>query len=112
MTKTTTKTNRCIDVAQLSISPEPYPGRRLVAGSKYAEIFNDLPQNQRLRCPLGTAGQLASILKKHLAKKGLKSAVVRSVNDIGDGEGGVWWMPPEPASVWNGLGKSKKEEKA
>ena len=109
MTNTPTKTNRSIDIEKLSISPEPYPGRRMTAGSKYAEIFNDLPQNQRLNCPIGTAAALASMLKKHLARKGLKSAIVRSINDMGDGEGGVWWMAPQKANAFDGLTKGAKK---
>lgn len=109
MTNTPTKTNHGIDISKLHISPEPYPGRRLPAGSKYTEIFNDLPQNQRLNCPIGTASALASMLKKHLARKGLKSAVVRSLNDVGDGEGGVWWMPPPKANAFDGLTKGPKK---
>ena len=108
MTATTKKT-RSIDIEKLSISPEPYPGRRIAARSKYAEIFNDLPQNQRLRCPIDTAAALANMLKKHLARKGLKSAVVRSINDFGDGEGGVWWMPPPKANTFDGLTKGAKK---
>ncbi len=102
-----TKISR-IDPSALSIVDEPYTDGRARPISKYEAIFSELPQNQRLRCPDGTASRLSAQLKKWLAGKGHKGAIVRAKERCDDGQGGVWWMLPEekPRTVWQELRKA------
>ncbi len=102
-----TKPSR-IDPSALSIVDEPYTDGRARPVSKYEEIFSRVEQNKRLRCPTGTASRLSGQLKKWLASKGHKDAVVRARERCNDGQGGVWWIKPEekPKTVWQGLRKA------
>ena len=85
------------DVASLSISNDPFVGRKRKEGSKYDAIFSQLKIGQRLVCHSDAAARLASQLKQWLVKRGHKNPVVRAVSQYGDGKGGVWWL-------WNGHG--------
>lgn len=97
-----------IDPSALSIVDEPYTDGRSRPVSKYEEIFSQLEQDKRLRCPAGTACKLSGRLKHWLAKQGHKDAVVRARERCDDGQGGVWWIKPDekPKTVWQGLRKA------
>lgn len=85
------------DVASLSISNDPFIGRKRKEGSKYDPIFSKLKIGQRLVCHSDAAARLASQLKQWLEKRGHKNLVVRAVSHYGDGKGGSGgWrsMPP------------------
>ena len=100
-----------IDPTALSFTDEPYRGRIRQDTSKYAEIFSQAKPNKRLRCPRGTAARIASQFKKWLEKSGTKEPVVRSVENYGDGFGGVWWIKEaeKPRTVWAGIGDIGKK---
>ena len=85
------------EVASLSISNDPFIGRRRKEGSKYDPIFSKLKIGQRLVFHSDAAARLASQLKQWLEKHGHKNPVVRAVSHYGDGKGGVWWMEVDAA---------------
>lgn len=91
-----------IDPSALFFSDEPYRGRVRKDTSKYAEIFNQAKPNRRMHCPIGTAARIASQFKKWLEKNGTKDPIVRSVENNGDGMGGVWWIQEaaKPKTAW------------
>lgn len=104
-----TKSPNLIDPADLSIVAEPYPGRQTKAVSKYAEIFADAKQGLRIQCPTGSASKIAGQFKKYLIARGHKDPIVRAIERLADGKGGVWWLEKPRASAWTGLGKREKE---
>lgn len=88
----TKKATAPIDMSLLRITDDPYRGRRPAAEGKYDPIFAKITQGKRLVCPSGHAGKIAQLLRKWLQKQGTASPLIRSVDDYGDGMGGVWWL--------------------
>ena len=86
-----------IDPSTLYITDEPFTEGRAVQGSKFDQIFESLPKNQRLVCATGQAAGLSNQLRKWLARRGHEAAVVRSKERCDDGKGGVWWLDGERA---------------
>ena len=99
---TKTKTQGSIDPTKLQIIDEPYTEGRAAPPSKYDPIFSRLKVEQRIVCPAGSASKIGGQLKKWLAARGHKDAVVRARERCSDGNGGVWWRAKAatPSSVW------------
>ena len=111
------KNNTPIDVSTLQIIDEPHKDARIEKKTKYDEFFERVPQNQRIQCPSGKAGGLASCLRKWLIKRG-HNPIIKSRERCDDGLGGVWMVEKDqkrqpvtsnkPKTNWvdvNALGK-------
>lgn len=68
------------DVASLSISNDPFVGRKRKEGSKYDAIFSKLKIGQRLVCHSDAAARLASQLKQWLVTVPCNGGLEQSIN--------------------------------
>lgn len=91
------------DLSAFSITPEPHSAfsRKATYGSKYDELFEKLPENARLKCPIGYSSQVAKALINFLNRRGRQHFAVRTVIDCKDGFAGVWWLSVPPATKSN-----------
>lgn len=86
----------------IEVTPEPYSkfGARPTQGSKYDPIFTKAGENMRIKVPIGDSQSVSNALRKHLERRG-RNAMVKSLNDCGDGFGGVWWFTKPAQTVSN-----------
>ncbi len=96
-----------IDPTALSFTDEPYRGRIRQDTSKYAEIFSQAQPQQALALSARDCGPHRIAVQEVARKERDKEPVVRSVENYGDGFGGVWWIKEaeKPRTVWRQLEK-------
>lgn len=102
-----------IDATTLSITNDRMPPGRPTR-SKYDAIFEQIQVGQRIVCPKGTAGRIASQFKKWLRKAGYSSFDVKARENCPDGNGGVWFLAGEikPKTRWNTPGNKAPLKRA
>jgi hypothetical protein len=87
-------TLRKIEPADITVSNDPLPGRR-IQSYKYDDTFNAMTPGQCIVCPPEATGTLGNAMRHWIERQGRQDELcVRSVRRYpGDGNGRVWLLP-------------------
>lgn len=83
-----------IDLNAFEFDDMPFPGRTLGRENKYSKTLKDMPVNKRLKVQIGDA-EVVRYGMSRVLKATRPGHILRTINDCGDGMGGVWLLKDE-----------------
>lgn len=102
----------------LVVTDEAYMPRDHATPSKYAEFFEGVQKNKRIKCAPERVSTVSHAFRRWLNQHVCEDAIVRTRTTCPDGMGGIWWLgeredkpaskpapttPPASSKVWDAL---------
>lgn len=93
----------------VELTDEPYTPRDRTAVSKYAQFFETVQKNKRIKCETKKVGAIAKALETWLNKHVCEDALIRTRQVCPDGMGGIWWLGERDAAPAPKSNKTRKD---